>query len=68
VAELPQWRAPFLDHGFVCLNSEPARAGLMRSELWQLEPDAASVVEQAPERSSVLNGVGAGAMGVWTTM
>jgi ubiquinone/menaquinone biosynthesis C-methylase UbiE len=53
-ARLPEWRAPFRDHGFVCLNSEPARAGLMRSELWQLEPDAA-FVEHAGERSTASN-------------
>jgi ubiquinone/menaquinone biosynthesis C-methylase UbiE len=68
VAELPEWRTAFLDHGFVCLHSEAAGAGLMRSELWQLEPDAASVVGHARERSSVLNQVGARAIGVWNTM
>jgi ubiquinone/menaquinone biosynthesis C-methylase UbiE len=37
---LPNWRAALEDHGFACIHSETARAGLIRSELWQLAPGA----------------------------
>jgi len=66
-ARLPRWRAVFRDHGFVCMNSEPARAGLIRSEFWKLEPDNA-FTEHVAERSSASNQPGCRAMGVWNTM